>query len=259
MLNTIDYYACVSRLRSWNPRLKAAVAVSGLLICIAANDVWISCLVLLSMSAITILAGGLSWRKYLALFRIPFGFLVLGTAAIAIGISREPYGQVLISAAGFYLYVTEEGIRLAAGLVLKASASLSAMYMLVLSTTASEVIGVLKSIRTPRIIVELMNLIYRFIFVMTDSQRQMKQAAESRLGYSGFKTSCRTFGRIGGNLFVVSLKKAGIYYNAMTARCYDGELLFLEEERPVKGWQIGAAAGYVGGLVLAWLLVWQAG
>ncbi|MFT4107865.1 MAG: cobalt ECF transporter T component CbiQ [Lacrimispora sp.] len=258
MLNTIDYYACVSRLRSWNSRLKAAVAVSGLLVCIAANDVRISCLVLLSMSAITIFAGGLSWRKYLVLFRIPFGFLVLGTAAIAIGISREPYGQVLISGAGLYLYVTKEGIRLAAGLVLKASASLSAMYMLVLSTTASEVIGVLQSTRVPKLIVELMNLIYRFIFVMTDSQRQMKQAAESRLGYRDFTTSCRTFGRIGGNLFVVSLKKAGIYYNAMIARCYNGELLFLEEERPVKRGQIAVSVGYVGVLLLVWLLVWRA-
>ena len=46
-----------------------------------------------------------------------------------------------------------------------------------------------------------------------------------------FRTSCMTFGNIAGNMLVVSLKKANAYYNAMEARCYEGELLFVEEEK----------------------------
>ena len=246
---TIDYYAYISPMRSWNPQFKAVVAVAALFFCIGANRASVSVLVLLTMSAFTVLAGRVPWKSYLALLKIPLAFLILGTAAIAVGISPEPYGRFFIPVPGYYLYLTENGIDLALGLVLKAIAALSAMYMLVLSTPASEVISVFRRLHVPKLFLELMNMIYRFIFVMMDTQCYMRQAAESRLGYCGFKTSCRSFGSTAANLFVVSLKKANTYYDALTARCYDGELLFLEEEKAVKGWQLWAGAGYF--LVLA--------
>lgn len=246
---TIDYYAYISPIRSWNPQLKAIVAVAALFFCIGANRMAVSVLVLLTMSAFSILAGRIPWRNYLALLKIPMAFLILGTIAIVVGISPKPYGQFFIPVFGYYLYLTGSGMILALGLILKAMAALSAMYMLVLSTPASEVISVFRRLHVPKLFLELMNMIYRFIFVMMDTQCYMKQAAESRLGYCDFKTSCRSFGSTAANLFVVSLKKANIYYDALTARCYDGELLFLEEEKAVKRWQIWAGAGYF--LVLA--------
>lgn len=250
-IDTIDSYAYASRMRGWDPRFKAVTAVAALLFCIVADDWRVSWLVLMSMAGITTLAGGLPWRKYLALLKIPLAFLVLGTGAIVIDLSPVPHGRVFVSAPGGYVYLMEGGISLAFGLILKALAALSTMYMLVLSTPASEIISVFRMLHVPKLILELMNMIYRFIFVMMDTQCCMKQAAESRLGYCDFKTSCRSFGSTAGNLFVVSLKKANTYYDALTARCYDGELLFLEEEKKVKGWQLWAAAGYF--LVLLWV------
>ncbi len=250
-IDTIDYYAYASRMRGWNPQFKAVTAVASLFFCIGANDRKVSVMVLFAMAAITILAGGVPWKNYIALLKIPLAFLLLGTTAIVIDISPVPHGRVLVAVHGVYLYLTEGGSELALGLILKAVAALSAMYMLVLSTPASEIICVFRRLHVPKMILELMNMIYRFIFVMMDTQCYMKQAAESRLGYCDFKTSCRSFGSTAGNLFVVSLKKANTYYDALTARCYDGELLFLEEEKEVKGWQLWTAAGYF--LVLLWV------
>lgn len=251
---TIDHYAYLSRMRSWNPQFKAAVAIVSLLFCIGADHEMVSGLVFLTMAAITILAGGYPWRNYITLLRIPIVFLLLGTAAIVTGFSPVPHGRAFLSVGGVSLYLSEGGAELARGLILKALGALSAMYMLVLSTPASEIISVLRGLHVPKMILELMIMIYRFIFVMMDTQCCMKQAAESRLGYCDFKTSCRSFGRTAGNLFVVSLKKAGAYYDALTARCYDGELLFLEEEKNVKGWQLWTAAGYFLVLFLVRLL-----
>ena len=47
---------------------------------------------------------------------------------------------------------------------------------------------------------------------------------------------------IGSNLLIVSLKKSGTYYDAMEARCYDGELNFLVDERVVTWQQVLLAA-----------------
>jgi cobalt/nickel transport system permease protein len=255
MMETIDSYAYESHMRGISPGFKAAVAAGALIFCIGANHLGISITVLLTMSAVTVWFGGLPLLKYLKLLKIPLGFLILGTVAIVIEISSRPFGYVLFHGFGHYVCVSKAGGVTALKLVLKAVAALSAMYMLVLSTPASEVIGVIKSLRVPKLFIELMHMIYRFIFVMTDTQRLMKQAAVSRLGYHDFRTSCRSFGSSAGNLFVVSLKKASTYYDAMVARCYDGELLFLTEEKRVDLRQIIAAFCYFVVLLLIFLLV----
>ena len=46
----------------------------------------------------------------------------------------------------------------------------------------------------------------------------MKNSAKARQGYCDFKTSCYTFGSIASNMFIISLKKANAYYDAMEAR-----------------------------------------
>lgn len=254
---TIDYYAYVSGMKHWNSQFKAIVAVAALLFCIGADKVWVSVLVFFPMSFLTVFAGRFSWKNYLALLRIPLTFLLMGTVAIVIGLSPVPYGDAYVSVFGYYLYLTKDGLWLAFRLILKVIAALSAMYMLVLSTPASEIICIFRRLHVPKIILELMNMIYRFIFVMMDTQCSMRLAAESRLGFWGFRTSCRSFGSTAGNLFVVSLKKAGVYYDALTARCYDGELMFLEEEKKLNGRQIWIAVSYFLILFLVYLLSLQ--
>ena len=76
-----------------------------------------------------------------------------------------------------------------------------------------------------------MNLIYRFIFILIESYMNMQNSATSRLGYRNFKTSMTSFGNIASNILIVSLKKANAYYTAMEARCFDGDLNFLQDEK----------------------------
>ena len=137
---------------------------------------------------------------------------------------------------------------------MKAWGAVSAMYLMTLSTPASELISVLRKAHIPKVMVELMNMIYRFIFIMAEVQEKMKISAQSRLGYVDFKTSCKSFGNTASNLLVVSLKKANAYYDAMISRCYDGEFVFLEEEKPVTVKQTAGAAAYLLGLTAIWLL-----
>ena len=63
-----------------------------------------------------------------------------------------------------------------------------------------------------KLLIELMNMIYRFILILLYVQGRMSTAARARLGYEGFRRSCYTFGNIAGNLLILSFRKAGIYY-----------------------------------------------
>ena len=128
------------------------------------------------------------------------------------------------------------------------------MYMMTLATPASEMIGVMKRIHVPKMIVELMYLIYRFIFVLSDTHSQMKQAAGSRLGTCDFRTSCRTFGSTAGNLLVISLKRRTRIMTLYYPGVGDGDLCFLEEEKRIKAGQAAAAVGYLLMTAAVWLV-----
>ena len=152
----------------------------------------------------------------------------------------------------FYIYCSKASLLKAGNLVLKALGAVSALYMMTLTTPLSEIIAVLRKAHVPKLIIELMNMIYRYIFIMIDTHSRMKNSAESRLGYCDFKTSCYSFGQVASNLLVVSLKRGNNYYNALEARCYNGDLQFLEEKKQVKAGQVVMAVIFIIILLLIW-------
>lgn len=250
----IDFYACRSGIRDWNGCYKIVSAALALLLCLILDTPLVSGFIIFTMGVLNIKGNNVSLGNYLLLLRIPIAFLALGSIAIILGVSVEPAGDWCISLHWFWLYVTKAGLVRALELFVKAMGAVSAMYFMALSTPAGELAAALQKMHMPKLLAELMHMIYRFIFILTEVHRAMKTAAVSRLGDVDFKTSCTVFGQMGGNLLVLSLKKANIYYDAMVSRGYEGEFPFWEEEKPLAVWQIPALIFYLSVLVLLRLL-----
>lgn len=231
---SIDHYAYVSGMRKLPAWFKMASAMFFLLFCIIADNMFVSLYIIIIMAVVTIGLGRVSFFDYLNLLKVPLAFILLGCAAVLFGVSSEPAGSYYINLHWFFLYTTKEGIYAACSLILKAFGAVSALYAMTLSTPAGEIIMVLQDMHVPSLIIELMNMIYRYIFILLEVHCRMKQAAEARLGYVDFKTSCHTFSGTAANLLVISLKKAGSYYDALEARCYEGSMRFLQEEKKLK-------------------------
>ncbi len=249
----MDFYACQSGIRHWNGCYKVGSALWILLLCLALDSLWVSVFVIVTMGVLNRKGNGIAIRAYLRLLKIPIVFLATGCMILAFEISKVPAGESGVALYGCYLYADTESVQQAAKLFLKAMGAVSAMYYMALSTPAGELAAVLRNMHVPKLFTELMYMIYRFIFILMEVHRTMKTAACSRLGDVDFKTSCLTFGQIGGNLLILSLKKANTYYDAMESRCYEGQMPFWEEEKPVKVWQILALAAYTMALVVLWL------
>ncbi|MEA5082642.1 MAG: cobalt ECF transporter T component CbiQ [Lachnospiraceae bacterium] len=233
----IDLIAQSSLLKDVNAVLKCIVAVGVLIMVMVGNNILFSTITVVSMAFITIKIGGVSTSTYLKLMMMPLAFIVLGTVAIAISISKNKVGIVNLPLFGYYLCFTKYGFINATKVSLNAFAGVSSLYMLSLSTPMYEVIDVLKKCKLPQVVIELMFLIYRYIFILFKMQSLMHISAESRLGYSGVRQSIFSFTHIGANLLAVSFKKAGDYYDSMVSRGYDGNLNFLIEENKITGWQ----------------------
>lgn len=245
----IDYYAYQSKMNTWNREWKVIVCVVTLCFIIGLNRLPISLVSLVVMSSLTLFCGKTPWKIYRRYMMVPFVFLVISALAIACEVSFHALGTWNLSFHFFYLCFTKTSVDRAIGVFFKGLAGMSTLYMLSFSTPVHEIIVVLKKVHLPVMLADLMNLIYRYIFLLFDVAAQMQTAAKARLGYRNFRISMKSFAMMGGNLFFLSMKKANAYADAMEARGYHGELLFLTEEHPVSWWQV------VGSLVFFAVLV----
>ena len=249
---SIDSFAYVSRLRPLSPNFKVLFSVLIILLCIGLNNVYVSAAILFSMAFLVVGVGGLPIGDYLSVLTVPLTFILLSVLTVAVDISSQPIGRYHLFLGLGYVYTTPALMWSGLRLLLKIIASVSALQLMVLTTPSSELISVLRRARVPGIFVDLMSLVYRFIFILMEVSAKMKNAAESRLGYRDLRTAFITFGGTASNLLILSLKKAGAYYDAMEARCYDGSLLFLEEEKKADMKIIAPAAAFLLYLLLLW-------
>lgn len=243
---SIDEYAYNSKLRNWNSSLKVLFSFAIMIMSICSHNVIIPILITVSAGIITIYTGKIRTGVYLSFMCIPLAFLIMTSIAIVLDFNFN---------GGFSVKIHSEDVYRSVHIFFKAIGAVSAMYMLSLSTPVTEIIAVLGKLKLPFIIIDLMNLMYKYIFVLLDSQAKMKNSAASRLGYCNFKTSLKTFGLICGNLFVVSLRRASDYYNAIESRCSGGKIKFLSQNNSLKLKHVAFFCIYVIFIVLLEILL----
>ncbi len=241
---SIDYYAYISAIRDWNPMFKVFFSLAVLILVIAMDSLYLSLFVLVTMAYLTVVRGRIPLHQYWSTLTIPVVFVLVGSLTIALSFARQPLGQYNLHLGFFYIYTSDADLLRMFNLMAKAMAAVSALFMMTLSTPSGEIISVMRKIHMPKLFVELMNMIYRYIFVIMETNRKMHDSAESRLGYVDYRTSVKSFTGTASNLLVVSLKKANAYYDALVSRGYDGELRFLEREKKMDREQTVLAVAY---------------
>jgi cobalt/nickel transport system permease protein len=120
----------------------------------------------------------------------------------------------------------------------------------------SEIIGVLRRIRCPEVLSDLMYLIYRYIFILLSMHYIMKDAAKSRLGFVNYRTSLRTTAMLYSELMSRSFWQAGISFDAMESRCYDGGIRFLDRRANVTVFQAACVLVIIAATVCMTFVLW---
>lgn len=228
----MERHAQVSLLRHVSGPLKTGFAATVLLLCLVLGSIPVSVWVLVSMMAAVTGMGGVKLQDYVRLLGIPLFFIAWSGIAL--------------------LWTSGDGLQ-ALQVSLRAMGAVSALYFLVLTTPVSDILAVMRRCHAPGLLTALLYLTYRYIFVLTDVWQDMHTAAASRLGYTDYRTSLRTFGGIGSNLLALSLKRADDSYRAMESRCYDGDIRFLETGQTCRFRDRAFAVGYV----IATLALWR--
>lgn len=228
----IDKLCYYSKLRYVNAGEKFAYAIATLLFCVISRSVSMAVLVLTVNCYLTVKKGGIPLSRYLRFMSIPLAFLFLSTLAILFNISPVPFDAFAIPIGDSFITASRTSLMQGCQLILTALASVSCLYFLSFNTPVTDILTVLRKIHCPDMIIELMLLIYRFIFVLLDISSAISTSQDARLGNKDLRTSYQSFGKMISVLFIRAMKKSNALYDAMESRCYDGRIRVLTENYP---------------------------
>lgn len=228
----IDKLCYYSKLRYVNAGEKFAYSVATLLFCVISRSICMAVLVLAVNGYLTVRRGGIPLRRYLHFMSIPLAFLILSTLAILFNISPVPFDAFAIPVGNSFITASSTSLMQGFQLILTALASVSCLYFLSFNTPITDILTVLRKIHCPDMIIELMLLIYRFIFVLLDISSAISTSQDARLGNKDLRTSYQSFGKMISVLFIRAMKKSNALYDAMESRCYDGRIRVLTENYP---------------------------
>ncbi len=229
MIN-IDQYAYTSKLKQTDPLLKLFFGGLTLGVCLWADSLPIALLILALMSRETVYNGGIPLTVLLKLLLVPMSFLIIGVLTIAINVSTQQRDfWCALPIWDVHLGISATGGQQALRLFWKALGAASCLYYISLSTPLVDLLIALRRLHVPALLVELMGLIYRFIFVLFETAETMLTAQKSRLGYASLTCGYRSFGALLATLFIRAYKQSNELYTALEARGYTGELHVLED------------------------------
>lgn len=233
----MDKWAYSSRLRDKNPYNKLLFGIGNLLICIIVRENVVSLCIFMMMSALIVLVGKMPLRAYIRLLCIPLIFLVISTITVIFEFGHVESSEVMVSLFNGNIYITAWSLTRGILLLGSSFASVTCLYFLALTTPVIDLIQVLRSFHLPKIVIELMYLIYRFIFLLLETGNAIVVAQDCRLGYRDTKTSIQSTTKMSAVLFVRAYQKADALFSAMESRGYDGDLCVLSTIRRPRIWE----------------------
>lgn len=239
MTSTIDRIAHTNR---WRGRslLEKSLLAFGLLAVSLAFPPWPTAgAVLVVAFAATVGAAGVSARAWGLAMAPPLGFVLTGAATL------------LVTVGGDGIALAPNGLGDAAALTLRSSAAAAALLLLALTTPATDLVAGLARLRVPAEIVELALLIYRFVFVLSDTLVAMQAAQEARLGHVGWRRRIRSSGLIAAGLLPRAMDRAHRMEAGLAARGWSGGALrVLSPRRPVSAAGLAGVVAVIAALVL---------
>ena len=246
----IDSLAYQSRALQWPPLGKLLLCTCLLIGSLSSSGLYGPLLVLgAGLLLFFFSTGGKVPVFILFLIVTVMSFNAVGAAVIALTQAGQPVYSY--SVAGLAISLTREGISLATLVFLRSLAGLFVVLFFASSTPVPHIFRSLVRIGVPDYIAETAMLLYRYSFMILEQAEQMVNAADCRLGFSGWRTSMKTTGVLAANLFIRSLDCAERSQNALTSRNFSGSFPVFREPRPMTiSWVILSLAALASLLLL---------
>ncbi|NJN65593.1 MAG: cobalt ECF transporter T component CbiQ [Chloroflexaceae bacterium] len=253
-MQLIDRYAYANRLRNIDPAQKTALAVLVIGLCLLLNRPAVGLVATAWMGGLTVVRAGVPWAVVGRVLLAEGLFLVLAVVGVALSFSTSPPPPPFRSFQVGALWIggNPASFSLAGLLVSRALGCAAAMNFLALTTPLMDLVHLLRQLRMPPVLIDLICVMYRFVFILLERMQRMHTAQQSRLGYATRRAALRSSGLLASRLFVDAYQRSTRMQTALESRGYTGDLrvLPLNYRYDARLSVLGAAVG--SSLLLVW-------
>lgn len=184
------------------------------------------------------------FRELLVRLLIPMG--IAWVVFLSVLFTQGSHVLFAIPLKFFTLTARQEGAMQGWLLFTRIMAAVTLATLLAFSTPMVEVLETLRLWRIPGVIVDIADMMYRYIYIMQDTAHTMRCAQVSRMGGGGsWSHRVAETGNIASNILIKSLDRSTRIYQAMLSRGYDENstgIRFFTRPIPARDKWIGGAS-----------------
>jgi cobalt/nickel transport system permease protein len=155
----------------------------------------------------------------------------------------------VISLGPIHLTAYKEGLKLGILTVLRIMAAVTLGCVLSFSTPMIEIMETLRLCKVPSIIIDLADMMHRYLFIIQETARNMRHAQLSRMGDSAsWLQQTRDAGKLACYVLIKSIDRSIKIYNAMLSRGYNEDSIAAEyftTPIPKLDWYFGIIVAFV--------------
>ncbi len=223
MIKIIDTLSYNNAMRSFSPMWKCGFAITMLLLSYLSHPA-VQMILAIWMMGWTMGYARIPIKYYFAVIGVASLFFVGSLPALIIEIrplyeTLQPVNEVLsFTFLDWKIFLTSSGLLLAGKLFIRIIASLSCMTFIMFSTPFSELLQVMKRIGIPTLVLEIMLIMYRFLFILFETAHDMFVAQQSRGGQIGFSSRLKDSAILIVQMFMKTMQRYRFLSNGLVSR-----------------------------------------
>lgn len=211
--------AADSPLHRWDGRVKTILFLSAIIVSTFLNH-WYLVAGLWVVALTSYRTLNLPWRHLFIRLYIPFGIAWL--VFLSLIFTNGSHALFVVSLRALNLTAYWEGLQLGFLMVFRIMAAVTLGCILSFSTPMIEILETLRLCKVPNVIIDLAAMMYRYVFILTETSHNMRRAQMSRMGdRNSWLQQARDIGKVAGYVLTKSLDRSIRIYKAMLSRGYN--------------------------------------
>lgn len=249
-----DAYAYTNRLKQLPPQQKLIFALVILSIALVTHPitqglifVWLSVWIIGYARIPAKVYGRVSFAIMFFLFASLPALIVEGGSAAREAVTQSN-ALAGVAFGDWYFFVSQTGLMRAIEVSMRSLACVSCLLFILFTIPFAELLSILRRCRLPSLLIELLLLMYRFIFLFLDVALQLELAQRSRGGYRTRQRWLHSAGLLIGQLVVRSLQRYQQFSLGLAARGFNGNFKVYTDRsyRYSKRYAIESLVGCIG-------------
>lgn len=226
----IDALAYTNQLRHLYPQQKLIFALGVLLLALMAHPIT-QLLIVMWMSVWTVGYARIPVKMYLHLLMMAGMFLLMSLPALVFNVVPVEQLAVIqadrlggISLGSWYGYLSWHGLMQAIAVGSRSIACVSCLLFMLCTVPFNEGLHLLRQLKVPGILIDLLALMYRFVFLFVYTAAELGLAQQARGGYRTRRRWLHSVSLLIGQLALRTLQRYQQFSLGLAARGFTGEL-----------------------------------